>query len=125
MFVRLMGWRPERNRRKIVKRIHAASIVAIVLWGTVALIPVTHARGGGQTDIRKSGQTLDDSGLQSMLEGLGYEPKKLSKGYLIAVKKDTWTFNMQFVLSADNSRLGMNANLGKVDNPEQISAAEW
>jgi len=60
-----------------------------------------------------------------MLANLGLEPKPLSKGFLIAIKRDTWTLNMQLVLSPNLEKLGMNANLGKVDDPDSVTASEW
>jgi len=104
-------------------KVSASAVLAIVLWGSTALVSVIHAQG--DQDIRQSGQTLTDDGLNKMLDGLGYEPKKLGSGYLIAIKKDSWTYNMQFVLSKDNSRLGMNANLGNVPSPETVTAEQW
>lgn len=76
-------------------------------------------------DIRAAGKVLDDAALEEILTGLGYEPKKLSKGFLVTVKKDEWTYYIQFVLSGDTTRLGMNANLGSVDNPDTVTAKEW
>jgi len=41
------------------------------------------------------------------------------------VKRDTWTLNVQLVLSADKTKLGMNANAGIVENPDAVTAAQW
>jgi len=60
-----------------------------------------------------------------MLDNMGNEPKKLSKGYLIAMKRDSWTFNIQIVLSDDRTKIGFNSNLGIVENPESITAQQW
>jgi len=68
---------------------------------------------------------LTDAALKQMLLDMGYEPKGLSKGFLIAPKRGTWTINIQLVLSKDQSKIGLNANLGKVPNPETIPAASW
>jgi hypothetical protein len=68
---------------------------------------------------------LTDAGLKELLDGLGLEPKPLSKGYLIAVKRDTWTFNIQLVLSKDLTKIGMNSNLGMVPDPASVPAATW
>ncbi len=108
-----------------MNRISAAGMVAIVLWGATAFAPSTHAQGAAGTSVQTTPATLDDAGLEAMLAGLGYEPKKLSKGFLITSKKDTWTFYIQFVLSGDKSRLGMNANLGVVENPDSVTAPQW
>lgn len=71
------------------------------------------------------GQTLDDASLKTMLDGLGYDAKALSKGFLITYKEDTWTFYIQAVLSPDGTKLGLNANLGEVDDLSTVSAAKW
>ena len=68
---------------------------------------------------------LNDASLKQMLIGLGYEPKALSKGFLITVKRDEWTYYVQLVLSPDQTKLGFNANLGKVPQPETIPGAAW
>ena len=60
-----------------------------------------------------------------MLEGLGYEPKKLSKGFLVVESQESWTYNIQVVISPDGSKIGINANLGAVDDPDSITAARW
>lgn len=67
---------------------------------------------------------LTNKCLAVMLTDMGYSPKALSRGYLIAIKQGTWTINMQLVLSPDGSRLGMNANLGKVTE-ESVTADQW
>ena len=59
------------------------------------------------------------------LTNMGFEPKKLSKGFLIAIKQDTWTLNMQLVISANTEKIGLNANLGKVEDPASVSAPTW
>jgi len=102
-------------------RSSTVGILAIILWGSTALVTTLRA----QQDIRQDGAALTDESLQKTLDGLGYEPKKLGNGYLISLKKDTWTYNMQFVLSKDLSRLGMNANLGVVEKPDEITAPKW
>ena len=56
---------------------------------------------------------------------MGLEPKALSKGFLLAIKSGTWTFNVQVVLSPDKTKLGMNANLGLVSNAGVVPAATW
>jgi hypothetical protein len=99
-------------------------MIAIVLWGATAMTTLTRAQDTIQ-DARASGVILSNGSLQEMLKGLGYEPKPLSKGYLIAIKKDTWTYNMQLVLSGDGTKLGINANLGSVADPDSITASQW
>ena len=67
---------------------------------------------------------LTDENLEKTLEDMGLEPKKLSKGYLIVVKQDTWTLNTQLVLSENKTKLGMNSNLGVVEE-EKVTASQW
>ncbi len=107
-----------------MKRISTAAILAIIMWGTTMVASNSFAKGGVKR-YDDAGSALDDDGLRTMLNGMGYEPAKLSKGFLITVKKDTWTYYIQFVLSSDNTKLGMNSNLGMVSDPDSISASEW
>jgi hypothetical protein len=107
-----------------MKRISATATIALLLWGTTALSSLTRAQDKIE-DARATGVTLDSASLETMLTGLGFEPKSLSKGYLIAVKRDTWTFNMQLVLSGDGTKLGFNANLGTVPDPDAVTAIQW
>lgn len=68
---------------------------------------------------------LTDESLQQMLAGLGYSPKKLSKGFLIVVaRSNNWTINMQVTLSPDGTKFGLNANLGLVDEAT-VTTAQW
>jgi len=73
----------------------------------------------------QDGTTLDNDSLKAMLTNMGYAPTDLSKGYLIAIKRDSWTYNMQLVLSADQSKIGINANLGKVEDVSSVTADQW
>ncbi|MBS1718315.1 MAG: hypothetical protein JSS72_11345 [Armatimonadetes bacterium] len=100
----------------------SVSLLAIALLSSAALAPVSHAQS---SDNDSSVAQLDDDGLKLMLTNLGLEPKPLSKGFLIAIKQGTWTVNIQVVLSGDKSKLGLNANLGKVDDPDSVTAAQW
>src|SRR5262245_50136932 len=86
-----------------------------ILKQIVAAIALAFVFFSSPPALAQSGQSLNNDSLKAMLDGLGYEPKALSKGYLLAIKQDTWTLNMQLVLSADGTKLGMNANLGVVD----------
>ena len=58
----------------------------------------------------QDGTTLDNDSLKAMLTNMGYAPTDLSKGYLIAIKRDSWTYNMQLVLSADQSKIGRSGS---------------
>ncbi len=100
------------------------ALIAIVLWGCTAAVPVVRAEGGRQDEAKQADQ-LSDDGLKQMLTGMGYEPKPLSKGFLVAVKQATWTLNMQAVISPDKRKLGLNANMGSVEDPSKITADVW
>jgi hypothetical protein len=68
---------------------------------------------------------LTNAGLQQVLTELGYAPKALSKGFLIVLKREgTWTVNLQVVLSPNLTKLGLNANLGMVDEAT-TTASQW
>jgi len=95
-----------------------AGLMALILWGVTALAPLGLAQDNAQ------GQ-LDNEALGKLLSNMGYEPKALSKGWLIAVKQNTWTFNIQLVCSKDLTKIGLNANLGAVKDPDAITADQW
>jgi hypothetical protein len=96
------------------------------LWSLTAVVGFVGAQSKGQSDARAaSGDVLTDELLMQDLTNMGFEPKKLSKGFLIAIKQDTWTLNMQLVISANGEKIGLNANLGKVDDPASVSAPTW
>ncbi|MEP6756258.1 MAG: hypothetical protein ABJA67_12210 [Chthonomonadales bacterium] len=103
------------------KYISAVSMFAILLWTATAISPLVRAQQSGAD----AAQTLEDESLKTMLTNMGFEPKPLSKGFLLAIKQDTWTINMQVVLSPDKRKMGLNANLGKVDEPASITADKW
>ncbi len=74
----------------------------------------------------QGGQVLTDPTLKEMLTGLHFEAKPLKHGYLITIKTaDNWSMFIQLVLSPDKTKLGMNANLGAVANPQSIPATRW
>lgn len=72
-----------------------------------------------------AGQTLDNTSLKSMLDGLGYETKPLSKGFLVTSKVDTWTLYVQLVISSDGTKIGLNANLQSIDDFAAVPAKKW
>ncbi|MBI1757019.1 MAG: hypothetical protein HY248_03605 [Fimbriimonas ginsengisoli] len=86
---------------------------------SVARDPTSLARIQGDV------QPVTDDSLKATLDGMGYEPKKLSKGFLISIKRDSWTYYIQLVLSSDSSKLGFNSNLGAVESPEAVTAEQW
>lgn len=101
--------------------VSGAAVLSIVLWGSLALAPT----GRAQEVVSAARDSLSNDDLKTMLANLGFEPKPLSKGFLIAIKRDTWTLNMQLVLSGDSTKIGLNANLGKVENPDTVTAEQW
>src|SRR5262249_22483861 len=110
------------------KALSATALLSLILWGCTALSGLIHAQDAVQESVKPSeavGQILTDDTLKQMLDNMGMEPKKLSKGYLLAIKQDTWTLNIQVVLSPDGRKLGLNANLGKVDDPAGVTASQW
>jgi hypothetical protein len=110
------------------KVLSATSLLAIVLWGCTALSGGSHAQNTNQDPPKQAEfttQTLTDETLKTALDNMGFEPKKLSKGYLLAIKQDTWTLNVQIVLSPDGRKAGLNANLGKVEDASTVSASQW
>jgi len=102
-----------------MNRVSTVGMAAIVLWGVTVPVMMSRAQGAD------AGSQLDDAGLQQMLTGLGYEPKALDKGFLVTIKKDGWSYYVQFVISEDKSRLGMNANLGQITDPDSVAAKDW
>ena len=98
------------------------SLLAMSFFFAVGTTQRVYSQAAGQ--VAASG-VLTDSSLGTMLTGMGYEPKPLSKGFLIAVKRGTWTLNIQIVISPNTERVGMNANLGSVEDPDAVTAAQW
>lgn len=97
-----------------------AMAVAIGLGGFAGLPAIAQT-----SDQTSSVQSLTDAGLKTLLDGLGYETQALNKGFLITFKQDTWSLYVQLVLSADGTKLGLNANLGKVDDLSAVPAKKW
>jgi hypothetical protein len=67
---------------------------------------------------------LTNDCLGQTLMQMGFEPKALNKGFLVTQKEGTWTFYVQFVLSDDGTKLGLNSNLGDV-NEAEVTADQW
>lgn len=109
------------------KGLSPTGLLAVVLWGCTASIAIVHAAGGVQPSMRQDAAepTLTNDSLKQALSNMGFEPKALSKGFLIVSKQDTWTLNVQVVLSGDSHKIGLNANLGTVEDPTKVSAEDW
>ena len=106
----------------------ATALLAIVLWGCTALSGGLQAQNTNQDPPKQAeapSQSLTDETLKTTLDGMGFEPKKLSKGYLLVIKQDNWPLNVQIVLSPDARKVGLNANLGKVDELSTVTASQW
>jgi hypothetical protein len=95
-----------------------AFVAGAIALGLLAQAPQASAQGAG------CAPQLNDACLNQLLVGMGYEPKALSKGFLIVKKEDSWTINMQAVLSSDGRKIGLNANLGMV-NDSEVSGDQW
>lgn len=108
-----------------MKKLFAATpILSIVLWASTVFAVVVHAEQD-PSEKAQAVQGLNNDGLKTMLTNMGYEPKPLSKGFLISQKLDTWTVNMQVVLSGNLGKIGMNANLGQIEKLEDIPSDKW
>ena len=94
-----------------------SALLATALCGSLVFLPFAAKQN--------EAATLDNDSLKTMLDNMGYAPKSLSKGYLIAVQRDGWTYNMQLVISGDQTKVGINANLGSVDDPTTVNADQW
>ena len=100
-------------------------IVAIVLCAAGMLagrIGAQETRDPAPSTVRGA---LNDTSLLQMLTDLGYEPKKLKQGYVVAIKQGEWTFNVQFLISQNREKIGMNANMGTVEDTTAITATQW
>ena len=117
-----------RNRAALMKRFRFGLLPVLAgLWLWISAPTMFYGQDTTAKDAPKpadEGQVLNNDTLMKFLENMGLEPKKLSKGYLIAIKQDTWTLNTQFVLSEDATKIGLNANLGVVDE-STVSASQW
>lgn len=100
------------------------ALATMVLLSGVGTGTVSSA-GAATANMPAEGQELVNDTLKQMLDGMGMEPKALSKGFLVALKQDTWTINLQVVISANKEKIGLNANLGKVDDPDSVTASQW
>lgn len=113
------------TRMRGVKSIPTAALAAIVLWGSVALVQTIRAQESTQTDSRKSGQTLTYDSMQKMLDGMGYESKKMTTGVLVSIKKEGWTYPVHMILSDDKSKVGFSSVLGTVTDIKTVTASQW
>ena len=101
------------------KFIRASMLVVVVICAGVG------ASGGRALAASCPSGVVTNDCLPALLKDMGYENRALSKGYLITIKGDGWTYYIQLVLSNDATKLGMNANLGTVANEQAVTAAQW
>ena len=105
--------------------ISASALFAMALWGGTMLITGTRAQEPNVETRPSTRGALTESALGQMLEDMGYEPKKLKQGYLVAIKQDAWTYYVQLVLSPNREKIGLKATMGIVDDPTSIPAGQW
>src|SRR5438067_6670995 len=104
------------------KSISVIGVFAVTLWAATLLA----ARLGAQDDTHAAARgVLTDVSLSQMLTEMGFEPKKLKQGYVVAIKQGEWTYNVQFVISANKEKLGLNANMGSVEDANAVTASQW
>ena len=113
-----------------LKRTTVALIVlcAAIVWvgsGAFTLRGAGDAKTIGGTTAAVPSDALTDETLMKMLQDMGLEPKKLSKGFLVMISQDSWKLYAQLVLSSDGSKLGLNANLGMIADDAAVTADQW
>lgn len=108
----------------VVGRTLQVGLITVVLLSGMGIAPASSARATA-ANTTVEGQELANDTLRQMLDGMGMEPKALSKGYLVALKQDTWTINLQVVISDNKLKIGLNANLGKIEDPDSVTASQW
>jgi hypothetical protein len=113
-----------REAKMVVGRTLQVGLITVVLLSGMGIAPASSARATA-ANTTVEGQELANDTLRQMLDGMGMEPKALSKGYLVALKQDTWTINLQVVISDNKLKIGLNANLGKIEDPDSVTASQW
>ena len=107
------------------KPITIVAVFAIILWAGTALVSRLGAQEP-QDDGRSTARgVLSDTALFQMLSDMGYEPKKLKQGYVVSIKQGEWTYNVQFVISPNREKIGLNANMGTVEDAGVVTATQW
>ena len=98
---------------------------------TIAIGCATLALGAwaGAADVKAQvpagcATVLTSDCLSAALTSLGLAPKPVGKGYLVTLKRDNWTSYVTFVLSDNGAKLGLNTELGDV-NEASVTAAQW
>jgi hypothetical protein len=101
------------------------AVFALVLWVVTVAVGRTPAQAPGNQEGPPTTGVLSEDGLSRMLTDMGYEPKKLKQGYVVAIKHEEWTYNVQCVISPNREKIGLNANVGTVEDPSTVTATQW
>lgn len=107
------------------KTISATALFAIVLWAGTLLAGGLRAQEAADDTRPPAKASLTDASLFQMLDEMGYEPKKLKQGVVVSIKQGDWTFNVQLLISPNKEKIGLNANMGLVEDPASVTAAQW
>ena len=107
------------------KSISIVGAVTILLFAATLLAGRLGAQEPQENVVPSARGVLDDSSLQQMLTDMGYEPKKLKQGFVVAINQGEWTFNVQFLISPNREKIGLNANMGTVADASTVTASQW
>jgi|GEM_PF-1570359 len=122
------------------------ALFAIVLWSGTAISALVHAQKqeavitkstttttAAAPDATLAGDPKSEPGQMSeeamlhMLTNMGYEikPVNTNAGVVISMVQGTWKLDVEFVISPNHEKIGMNVLLGTAKKPEEVTAAEW
>ncbi len=107
------------------KSIPIVAFAVIVLCLATVLAARLRAQEPQDPGVSTARGVLSDISLHQMLTDMGYEPKKLKQGYVVGIKQGEWTFNVQFLISGNSEKIGLNANVGAVDDTTSVTASQW
>lgn len=107
------------------RTVSALGMFALLVWAGTLLVGRLGAQETKQEVTPSTRGVLNDNSLLQMLSDMGYEPKKLKQGYVVAIKQGEWTYNVQFVISANREKIGLNANMGTVEDASAVTANQW
>lgn len=106
-------------------RAFAIAITALIVW-TASLVVRRLSAQEIPDDARPAVRgALTDASMVKMLTDMGFEPKKLKQGYVVAIKQGEWTYNVQLLISPNREKIGLNANMGSVEDPATVTANQW
>lgn len=107
------------------KLISATALFAIALWAGTLLAGGLRAQDTNTEPRSVIRGSLTDDSMFQMLDDMGLEPKKLKQGYVVSIKQGDWTFNVQLLISPNKEKIGLNANMGTVEDPTTVTASQW